>query len=257
MLFSDFEKAAGLFDKAATAFRNAKLFEKSQHASTEAGNCHYANDAPFSAGRSFEHAAQMAIELKKSADAVPLLKRAANCFREDGKADKGAEVLVKAAQTLGDADVDAALELFGDAVEILADDDKDFKAGPTYKLAISFALQHQQPKLAIDMLKRQIVAAAKLDHKHQVHKCHLSIILVLLHQDDLVGAQAYQADAYATDVTGYPGSDDCALAVRILSAFEARDQEALTAAINEQHITFLDNQVTKLAKKLTVSEIEL
>lgn len=199
----------------------------------------------------------MALELHNAKDAVPLLKRAANCFREDGKADKGAEVLVKAAQTLGDADVDAASELFADAVEILADDDKDFKAGPTYKLAISFALQHAQPKLAIDMLKRQIVAATKLDHKHQVHKCHLSIVLILLGQDDLPAAQAYQSDQFATDVTGYPGSDDCALAVRILAAFEARDQEALAAAVNEQLITFLDNQVAKLAKKLTVSEIEL
>jgi gamma-soluble NSF attachment protein len=199
----------------------------------------------------------MAIELGNGKDAVPLLKKAANFFREDGKADKGAEVLCKAAQAMGEADVDAALECFADAVEILADDDKDFKAGPTYKLAISFALQHEQNKMAVDLLKRQIVAAGKLEHMHQVHKCQLSIVIVHLHSDDLAAAQQFQSEQLATDATGYPGSTDAELASRILAAYEARDQEALSAATAEQHITFLDNQVARVAKKLSVSEVEL
>ena len=43
---------------------------------------------------------------------VVMYKQAALYFREDGKADKGAEVLVKAAKLLGDDDREGTMELF-------------------------------------------------------------------------------------------------------------------------------------------------
>ena len=90
-----------------------------------------------------------------------------------------------------------------------------------------------------------------------VLQCLLSIVIVLLSDNDPVAAEKAHSDAMATDVTGYLSSKESDAASAILAAFEARDDEALQAATGQQIITFLDNQVAKLAKKLAIEEAVL
>lgn len=104
-----------------------------------------------------------------------------------------------------------------DALELLADENQEYKAGATYKKAISFAMKNNMTDGAIQILERQIKACEGLDQKHQgrgekdyvcvcmcvftveppptfaVHKCRLSIVICHLVAENPELAHAYQS----------------------------------------------------------------
>ena len=139
----------------------------------------------------------------------------------------------------------------------MSDEDKEFKAGSTFKQAISFALQHEAPKDAIEILKIQAKAAEKLEQRHQVHKCLLSIVTIMLSMGDVVGAQSFFEESMATDANGFPGTKEAETASMLLQAYNERDNDALQKVVSLQIFTFLDNQVAKLAQKLTIDEDQI
>lgn len=47
-----------------------------------------------------------------------------------------------------------------------------------------------------------------MDQKHQVHKCRLSIVILHLHNADVVKAQQYQTESLSSCAYGYPGSEE-------------------------------------------------
>lgn len=51
---------------------------------------------------------------------------------------------------------------------------------------------------------------------------------------------------------GFAGSEEAEIAEDILRAYETVDQELLEKTVRLQHVTFLDNEVVKLARVLTV-----
>mmetsp|Transcript_14407 Transcript_14407/g.24635 ORF Transcript_14407/g.24635 Transcript_14407/m.24635 type:complete len:285 (-) Transcript_14407:37-891(-) len=250
----DYEMGASYYDKAAVCFKIAKKFSMARKSFEKASQAHYDNHMPYSAGKSLEQAGNMALEAKKPDEAASLFQQASMFYREDGKVDKGAEVMIKAAQTIGDTDKDAAMTLYKDAAELYAEEDKEFKAGPLYKKSIAFALRNNCIKDAIEMYNNQIKACERLDQKHQIHKCRLSIIILHLHNDDVVGAQNYYSEASSTCAYGFPGSEESEAAGDLLAAYSADDDEALKAVTGKQLFTFLDNEVAKLARKLELKD---
>ena len=70
---------------------------------------------------------------------------------------------MKAAEGLGEKDREHTMELFSEACELLADEEKDFKAGPTYKVSyylFIFTLQHSR-KLTIVAIDCNFICAAQ------------------------------------------------------------------------------------------------
>jgi hypothetical protein len=51
---------------------------------------------------------------------------------------------------------------------------------------------------------------------------------------------------------GFAGSEEAEIAEDLLKAYDTRDQELLEKTVRLQHVTFLDNEVAKLARLLTV-----
>lgn len=51
---------------------------------------------------------------------------------------------------------------------------------------------------------------------------------------------------------GFAGSEEAEIAESLLKAYDTRDQELLEQTVRLQHVTFLDNEVAKLARLLTV-----
>lgn len=67
---------------------------------------------PYSAGKSLEQAGSMWLEAKQTAKGVAAFQQASMYYREDGKSDKGAELLIKAAEQLGGDDAEDTMRLF-------------------------------------------------------------------------------------------------------------------------------------------------
>lgn len=51
---------------------------------------------------------------------------------------------------------------------------------------------------------------------------------------------------------GFAGSEEAEIGEDLLKAYDTRDQELLEKTVRLQHVTFLDNEVAKLARLLTV-----
>lgn len=57
---------------------------------------------------------------------------------------------------------------------------------------------------------------------------------------------------YFSNDPGFAGSEEAEIGEDLLKAYDTRDQELLEQTVRLQHVTFLDNEVAKLARLLTV-----
>lgn len=100
------------------------------------------------------------------------------------------------------------------------------------------------------MLKRQSVVLQKFTSRSHLYKANLSILILILAIGDDVEA-GKQFSQMCGDA-GFAQSEEAEIAEDLLTAYEQRDQELLEKTVRLQHVTFLDNEVVKLARLLTV-----
>lgn len=103
---------------------------------------------------------------------------------------------------------------------------------------------------AVDMLKRQSVILQKFTSRSHLYKANLSMLIVMFAMDDVAAGKQF-SQMCAND-PGFAGSEEAEIAEDILRAYETVDQELLEKTVRLQHVTFLDNEVVKLARVLTV-----
>lgn len=103
---------------------------------------------------------------------------------------------------------------------------------------------------AVDMLKRQSVILQKFTSRSHLYKANLSILIVMFAMDDVAAGK--QFSQMCGNDPGFAGSEEAEIAEDILRAYETVDQELLEKTVRLQHVTFLDNEVVKLARTLTV-----
>jgi len=200
-----------------------------------------------------EAAALSAKEAKNVELSVELYEKASNLYRENGSGFNAAENLAKAAKIVEPANVDKAMELLKNACELFELEDKEHYSGDTFKIAISLFLKNKKYLDCIELMKNQHRVFAKLNQQHDLHKSYLSIVVIFLFCDDYVAAN----NAYNEWLSSTPGFGSCAegtAAGELLDAYQNRNPEAIKKVTGRQLFTFLDNQVCKIAKTLTVSD---
>lgn len=109
-----------------------------------------------------------------------------------------------------DRDKDKAVQLSMYACSIFEEDDREQFASQTFRYSISLLLKNNRwvtCKLkwsvdvihrideAIDLVKRLGSIHEKLKQDHDVHKIHLSVVIIHLHRDDYVAADKTYQDA--------------------------------------------------------------
>jgi len=205
---------------------------------------------PYSAGQQYEQAGQMAKQEKQFIEAAELMKKASQQYHINANADRAADVIAKAAKLVEDVDAEKALELYEEALELFESEEK--QSADTIRLALSFAIRSKKFTKALELLERQAKMFLASNQDHSYAKTALSIMIIHLVQDDYVAAdKAYQ---HFLDQGGFARSNECRAAAALLDAFEKTSPSLLQAALSQQTFTFLDNQVLRLAKTLSVSE---
>jgi len=248
----DWEGAAILYEKAANNYKNAKALDKAKEAFKKASNAQYQIDLPFSAAKHMESAAGMAKDLKQNEEGAELYVKACNFYRENGSGFAAAENLAKAAKLIENTDVEKAMDYLKQACELYEIEDKQHFSGDTFKTAVSLFLRHQKFGDTVELLKNQCRVFEKLNQQHDIHKAYLSIIIIHLHCDDYVAANNFYTQFL--DTPGFSQSQEGMIAADLLDAFEKRNVDALNACTKKQIFNFLDNQVTKIARGLKISE---
>eukprot|EP01111_Echinosteliopsis_oligospora_P009368 TRINITY_DN2727_c0_g1_i3.p1 TRINITY_DN2727_c0_g1~~TRINITY_DN2727_c0_g1_i3.p1 ORF type:complete len:337 (+),score=114.55 TRINITY_DN2727_c0_g1_i3:60-1070(+) len=248
----DWEGAAVLYDKAANNYKNAKAYEKAKDAFQKASSAHYHLDIYYSAGKQIEAAAGMAKELKQAEEAANLYEKACLIYREGGSGFNAAESLTRGAKILETTNGERCMSLLKEACELFELEDKQVYSGDTFKSAINLFLRNKKYGETIELMKNQNRIFSKLNQQHDHNKSNLSIIIIFLYCDDFVAANNHFISI--GDASDFGRSEEGRVAGELLDAFETRNPEALKKCISKQVFTFLDNQVCKIVKAMSISD---
>ena len=201
-----------------------------------------------------ESAGFLARDLKEAAQSAKLYEQAALFHLQDGRRDNAGEAYCKAARVLEGVDDARAAALLEEACGLPDDEDEVGKLAAfveVFKTAVALLLRTGQPGAAAPLLRQQAALHARLQQPHAVARCELSAVVALLAADDFQSARDGAAAAQMRG-DGFAGSDEADAADALVGAFAAQSDEALAACVGGQTFTFLENQVMRAAKALTL-----
>ncbi|RCI04333.1 hypothetical protein CU098_012623 [Rhizopus stolonifer] len=246
----DWDLAASYYEP--TNFKIAKSNDQAVQAYIKASDALSKADAIHLAGKALENAAFiLAQNLNQPQRAAELYQRASNYFMTQGSIDRAAEQLEKAGRALENVDVNASYDMYSKACAIYEQEDRGRFAVEIFKKAISLLIRNKKYDKAIDMLKRQSVVLQKFTSRSHLYKANLSILVLIFAIGDDVEAGKQFSSMCGNDA-GFAQSEEAEIAEDLLKAYEERDQELLEKTVRLQHMSFLDNEVVKLARLLTV-----
>ncbi|CEP16602.1 hypothetical protein [Parasitella parasitica] len=248
----DWDLAASHFEHAATNFKIAQSYKLAVGAYEKASDAYFKSDSIHLAGKALENAAFILNQnLKDPKRAASAYQRASNYFMAQGSIDRAAEQLDKAGRALENVDMNESYEMYSKACSLYEQEDRGRFAIEIFKKAISLLIRNKKYDKAIDMLKRESVILQKFTARSQLYKANLSILILIFAIGDDVEA-GKQFNSMCGNDPGFAQSEEAEIADNLLKAFDERDQDLLVKTTKSQHITFLDNEVIKLARMLVV-----
>lgn len=228
----------------------------------------------YNAAKSIEMVGNIMRDDKRNPSEVArVYKKAAEIFQEDGKPERAGEVLNKAIKVLEreyganndrsksedgiDMTTGAVGVLRSEIIDIYrsaidAYDDKFHLSGDMMRSFNAFLVREGEYAASIENIKRQIIGFEKLKQPHNIWKCYLSTVILHLKMDDWPAADnAHQS--FVLKHPEYTLSDEGKLAQQFLDAFERYDEELLKRTQESNKLKFLDVQVCKIARALSIT----
>eukprot|EP00667_Euglena_gracilis_P014012 EG_transcript_14482 len=249
----DWDVAALEWDNAAALFIVLKQNERAAECYQEAYEAHHKAGNLFFAGRALENLARLHQDKQELCKAAVWLEKAAETYGEDGKADKKAATLTKAARLLQDSDPDRALQLLEGAVAIYVEEEKWHLCQDAFRHLVSTYLKHGRWAEAVAAIEKKMPGFVKLDQPHNIHKAYAEIIVIRLAAKDAVAAEkAFNA---AMQTPGFGASDEATVCETLLAAYNDGDEEALAVCAKDQTFTFLTTEVARLVRTLQPSGV--
>ncbi|POM57346.1 Gamma-soluble NSF attachment protein, partial [Phytophthora palmivora] len=260
----DYLTAAPLLDKAGELFRLGGDFEASKQAFARCADAQQHNQSPFRAAQAWENVAKTALQQLKAersgahsaqqrtAEARKAYETASGLYVDMGEFGKAADALVKGAQACEShgSGVDDVLPLYWRACELLEAQDKPHFAVETFRKTLSFLVKYGKYTEATKLLDRITTLYEAMDQRHNVHKMHLSQVILMLASGDVPAADALYSRCLQDD--SFLSSDDCALAEDLVRAFKMGNEELLQATVRKPGFMALDNQIGRICRKLSV-----
>lgn len=256
----DFLSAAPLLERAGEAFRAAGDLEAAKRALSQAAGAQQKNQSSFRAAQAFEGVARVAsqqLKLENGSSArlnevIRAYEAASGQYGDMGELGKAADALIKAAavseETSGGEK--QAKELYLRACGLLEAQDKPHFAVDAFRKTLAFMAKRGQFKDAIELLDRMIEIFRQLEQAANVHKCFLSQTVLQLALGDVAAAdQKYMAHLQDD---AYLASDECAAEEDLVRGFKMGDDALVQATIRKSTFSFLDNQVGRVSRQLSV-----
>ncbi|RKP17836.1 TPR-like protein [Rozella allomycis CSF55] len=228
-----------------------RSYDLSRTCSINAADAFSHANLPSEAAKCYESAGQSATQMKDVNSAFDDYNKASKEYIKTGLHDRAAECLEKAAKAIFEEDKLKAIEAYEGALDIHESNDRGKFATDTYRRSIQLALKNDMIEKAIKILERHIPVCISGNDFKLAHKQMLSLIIILLKIDPVHASKKFtefqgQSDSFFT-------SDEGCKANELLDAFEKRDSEALEAIKNSSTISFLDNEIIRVAKSLAVA----
>lgn len=261
----DYLAAAPYFEKAADAFRAAGDLDAAKRVFTQAAGVQVKNKSSFRAAQNYENVAKVVVQQMRDSRAngdtkLALLAEikaaydaASGHYGDMGELGKAADALMKSAaccEENGMTDVKQLRELYTRACTLMEAQDKPHFAVEPFRKTLGFLVKNAMYQDALALVERLIAIFKQIDQHANVYKCYLSEIIIILTIGDVALAdktymRQLQEDAYLS-------SDECALAEDLVRAYKMGNEELLQTTIRKQGFSFLDNQISRVSRKLTI-----
>ncbi|KAI9199788.1 uncharacterized protein BJ171DRAFT_517093 [Polychytrium aggregatum] len=247
----DWDTAANSYERAATCFKIAKANEQAIDAFQKAGDAYRHLDSFALAAKQYEGAATIAVQnTRQYALAAQLYRQTADFLSANNSPDRAAESLEKAAKALESLDPNQCIELYFESCAVYENEDRIRTGAETFRRAIATCIRLQRLDKALILSQKLAEGFAKLNNRPGFCKQSLATIIIALAMGDEV--EATKRFNSACELGGFSPSEENEAATDMLQAFDAGDDELLSKALQRMVITFLDNDVARLAKSLRV-----
>uniref|UniRef100_K3WP17 Gamma-soluble NSF attachment protein n=1 Tax=Globisporangium ultimum (strain ATCC 200006 / CBS 805.95 / DAOM BR144) TaxID=431595 RepID=K3WP17_GLOUD len=261
----DYLAAAPLLEKAADAFRAAGDFDAAKRVFAQVADVQLKNKSSYRAAQAQENVAKVVVQQMRESrvtgadkhkyllEVKAAFEAASSHYVDMGELGKAADALMKAATTCeesGMADMSVLKELMLNACSMMESQDKPHFAIDTFRKALSFLVKNALYADSLALLTRQIKLFKQIDQAANVHKCYLSEVVLLLTMGDVAAADKKYMAQLQEDA--FLSSDECALAEDLVRAYKLGNEDLLQTTIRKQGFSFLDNQVARLVRKLTI-----
>jgi len=205
------------------------------------------------AATNWEKAAQLLSEFKENAESAECYKKASKDYLLNNNPDTAAKMMMKSAQVIGDSDKDAAIQALNDACSIFEDEDRAKLSDDTFKKSINLALKLNRYPDAIAFLKRQNKIYLNLGtFDRDLYKNLLTIVVIYFSLDKYGTAE----EEFKTwdGMSNFARSEECDTAESMIQAWKQGSPTEFNAVKKRNVFNFLDNEVTKLMRKIELDE---
>lgn len=188
--------------------------------------------------------------MKNVTEAVSLVERAVEMYRQSGNPDTGAFALIRGAKLCDSSDPAKAAELYILASEMNVSEDKVREAIEPLSKAINLLLKLRRFPEALNVMKQQRKLYEQIENFQMMSKVVLSMVVVHLHESDYVAADNCYKDSF--EIPGFGSSDEAVAAEKILDCFDRSDSDGMKSCTSQALFTYLDNEIAKLSRSLRV-----
>ncbi|KAI8900380.1 soluble NSF attachment protein [Globomyces pollinis-pini] len=244
--------AADEYTKAGNSFRGSKAYGQAVECFIKAGECHQKLDSFFLAAKSYETAA---LVLEKNMDqferASSIYKKASMFYVPGGSPDKAGEILEKSAKVMESVDAIKAADIYVEACQLYVNEDR-FRFGvDTFKRALTFCLRSRQieySKIISDKLEDGFFSIQNISSfQRQVLS---SVIINLSVMNEKAALEKWNQGC--SKVPQLSESNEGQAILTLLQAFETCSKELLDSVLKMGEVQYLDVEVAKLARGLTL-----
>jgi len=232
-------KLAGLMDSAVDAWR------KAADAAVRLGNLKQAAMTLENASR------EMSIAKDEAGKrcAIKLMADCASLLSEAGEPVRAADLRLRGAKLAEGFDKELAFTMVDQVISIFeGDDDKDVYAVDPLKKALTMQLSLGKHASAMRSFDKLYKIWSRLDQKHNLYKCVLSRVVLLLAAADPIAAQ-HEFDKHF-DLPGFTATEEAAAAEDLIGAYTEADIDAMKKVLAKNVFGYLEHAITNVARKL-------
>lgn len=244
----DYDSAAHAYEKAAVCYRNAKKVKEARDVYVKAAECHRSNRGYFHAAKDYEQAALLMKEQKQFEDAVHLMQIAAKLFREHGTPDTAAITLEKTAKFMETVNVEVAISLYLEAVDVVMIEDRPRQAVQSMAAAARLLVRQRQYDKAVEIIEKERDLHFESQNWSAIHRAVLFLVLVHLARSDQVAAEKVLHASLRYE--GFTESEIGAVLEQLVKAIDEQDGDQTVEVLSLPLFKYLDNDYAKLAKTL-------
>ena len=222
--------------------------------------CHEKNKILHSAGKSYEMAGSIFQTSKNIQSAIKWYREASRVYLDDGKNDRAAEVLSKAAKALEKEDPEntqLCKELYEEAIEASSLNGKYHNSTDLIRSFNTFLVKNRMYADAIKNCETLRTAYQSLSQVANERKTMLSMIILHLKMDDQVAAEDL-LNKFTNEIGSqaqFSQCDEGDLAIQFLSAFQNRDEQLLANTRQNSLLKYLEGPFAKIAMNLTLNPL--